>query len=69
MTGYSAIPQMPEALVVAVTNTDRNRDMPVPQSYGKGGLNLGNEFISQESQKIAFPDGRGDFEVVRCATG
>lgn len=37
MTGYSAIPQMPEAIVVAITNTNRNRDMPIPQSYGKGG--------------------------------
>jgi uncharacterized protein len=37
MTGYSTIPQMPEVIVVAVTNTDRNRDMPVPQQYGKGG--------------------------------
>jgi hypothetical protein len=37
MTSYSAIPQMPEALVVGVTNTDRNRDMPIPQEYGKGG--------------------------------
>ena len=37
LSGYSTIPQMPEALVVAITNTERNRDMPVPQSYGKGG--------------------------------
>jgi pimeloyl-ACP methyl ester carboxylesterase len=37
MTDYSAIPQMPEAIVVAVSNTDRNRDMPIPQEYGKGG--------------------------------
>jgi pimeloyl-ACP methyl ester carboxylesterase len=37
MTGYSTVPQMPEALVVAVINTDRNRDMPIPQAYGKGG--------------------------------
>jgi hypothetical protein len=27
---------MPEALVVAVTNTNRERDMPIPQEYGKG---------------------------------
>lgn len=37
MTGYAAIPQMPEALVVAIPNTDRNRDMPIPQQYGRGG--------------------------------
>jgi len=36
MTGYSAIPQMPEALVVGVPNTDRNRDMPIPPEYGHG---------------------------------
>jgi len=37
MTGYAAIPQIPEALVVAILNTDRNRDMPIPQQYGRGG--------------------------------
>src|SRR5262249_7981082 len=37
MTGYAAIPQMPEALVVAIPNNDRNRDMPIPQQYSKGG--------------------------------
>ena len=36
MAGYSAIPQMPEALVVGVPNTDRNRDMPIPPEYGHG---------------------------------
>lgn len=48
MTGYSAIPQMPEALVVAVTNTNRNRDMPVPQSYGKGGEENFLAFLADE---------------------
>jgi thiol-disulfide isomerase/thioredoxin/pimeloyl-ACP methyl ester carboxylesterase len=37
MTGYASIPQMPEALVIGVINTNRNRDMPIPQSYGNGG--------------------------------
>src|SRR5262245_38839748 len=37
MTGYSAIPQMPDAIIVAVTNADRNRDMPVQGAYGRGG--------------------------------
>src|ERR1051325_11564499 len=37
MNGYSAIPASPEALVVAIPNTDRNRDMPIPQAHGKGG--------------------------------
>ena len=35
MISYSAIPQMPEALVVGVSNTDRNRDMPIPQKSAK----------------------------------
>jgi uncharacterized protein len=48
MTGYSAIPQMPEALVVGVTNTDRNRDMPVPQEYGKGGEDNFLAFLADE---------------------
>src|SRR5262245_19532596 len=48
MTGYSAIPQMPEALVVAITNTDRNRDMPVPESYGKGGEENFLAFLADE---------------------
>jgi hypothetical protein len=48
MTGYSTIPQMPEALVVAITNTDRNRDMPVPRAYGKGGEENFLGFLSDE---------------------
>jgi enterochelin esterase-like enzyme len=39
---------MPEALVVAITNTDRNRDMPVPQSYGKGGEENFLTFLADE---------------------
>ncbi len=35
MTGGSEFPQMPEAIVVAVTNTNRERDMPIPQEYAK----------------------------------
>jgi uncharacterized protein len=48
MTGYSAIPQMPEALVVAIPNTDRNRDMPIPQAYGKGGEEKFLAFLADE---------------------
>ncbi|HSB10097.1 MAG TPA: redoxin domain-containing protein [Blastocatellia bacterium] len=48
MTGYSAIPQMPEALVVAITNTNRNRDMPIPESYGKGGEENFLAFLADE---------------------
>lgn len=48
MTGYSLIPQMPEALVVAVINTNRNRDMPIPQEYGKGGEEKFLAFLADE---------------------
>jgi hypothetical protein len=48
MAGYSAIPQMPEALVVGVTNTDRNRDMPIPQEYGRGGEEKFLAFLADE---------------------
>lgn len=34
MNYFSEIPQMPEAVVVGIQNTDRNRDMPIPQQYG-----------------------------------
>ncbi|MEO6394068.1 MAG: alpha/beta hydrolase-fold protein [Pyrinomonadaceae bacterium] len=37
LTSAVAIPQIPEAIIVAVMNTDRNRDMPVPTEYGKRG--------------------------------
>jgi uncharacterized protein len=37
MTGYSSVPQMPEAIVVAVINVNRNRDMPIPEGYGQAG--------------------------------
>src|ERR1044072_6377818 len=48
MTGYSEFPQMPEALVVAIINTDRNRDMPIPQMYGKGGEENFLAFLADE---------------------
>src|SRR5262249_60633927 len=32
MSGASAIPQMPEAPVVPITNTDPNRNIPFPQA-------------------------------------
>ena len=34
MNYFSEIPQMPEAIVLGIQNTDRNRDMPIPQQYG-----------------------------------
>lgn len=48
MTEYSAIPQMPEALVVAVVNTNRNRDMPIPEGYGKAGEEKFLAFLADE---------------------
>ena len=48
MTGYSEFPQMPEALVIAVINTDRNRDMPIPQMYGRGGEENFLAFLADE---------------------
>jgi hypothetical protein len=49
MNYSSEIPQMPEAVIVGVTNTERDRDMPVPQQYGitNGEKNFMN-FIKQE---------------------
>jgi enterochelin esterase-like enzyme len=32
----SEIPQAPEMIVVGIPNTDRQRDMPIPQRYGQG---------------------------------
>jgi uncharacterized protein len=48
LNGGSAVPQMPEALVVGITNTDRNRDMPIPQGYGKGGEEKFLAFLADE---------------------
>jgi uncharacterized protein len=48
MTSYSAIPQMPEALVVAVTNANRNRDMPIPEGYGQAGEEKFLAFLTDE---------------------
>jgi hypothetical protein len=48
MTGYSLIPQMPEALIIGVANTNRNRDMPIPQEYGKGGEENLLAFLADE---------------------
>ena len=48
MTSYSGIPQMPEAIVVAVINANRNRDMPPPQDFNKGGQENFLAFITEE---------------------
>jgi hypothetical protein len=49
MTGASEFPQMAEALVVAVPNTNRERDMPIPQEYSKSiGKNNFLAFLADE---------------------
>jgi len=48
MAGSSPIPQMPEAIVVAIVNSDRNRDMPVPNAYGKKGESNFLAFLTDE---------------------
>ena len=49
MNYNSEIPQMPEALVIGIENTERNRDMPIPQQYGeeKGEDNF-MKFVKEE---------------------
>lgn len=49
MNYSSEIPQMPEAIVVGIPNTNRDRDMPLPQQYGVGnGEEKFKNFIKNE---------------------
>jgi len=49
MNYSSEVPQMPEAIVVGIPNTNRLRDMPIPQQYGMGkGENNFMKFIQEE---------------------
>jgi uncharacterized protein len=48
MSEYSAIPQMPEVIVAAVVNANRNRDMPIPEGYGKAGEENFLAFLADE---------------------
>lgn len=48
MNGYSAIPQMPEVIIAAVINANRNRDMPIPEGYGKAGETNFLAFLADE---------------------
>ena len=48
MADSSSIPQMPDAIVVAIVNSDRNRDMPVPNAYGKNGESNFLAFLTHE---------------------
>lgn len=36
MHHYNEMPLVPDMFIVGITNTDRGRDMPVPQEYGNG---------------------------------
>ena len=67
MTENSSIPQMPEALVVAVVNTDRNRDMPPPRDYAKGGQAKFLAFLGDEL--IPFLDKRYRTQPLRVLVG
>lgn len=44
----SEVPQMPEAVIVGIPNTRRNRDMPVPRSYGSNDEKNFMQFIISE---------------------
>jgi hypothetical protein len=48
MNYSSEIPQMPEAVVVGITNTDRMRDMPIPQQFGEKGEENFRRFLIEE---------------------
>ncbi|MBK9315983.1 MAG: hypothetical protein IPM55_17330 [Acidobacteria bacterium] len=48
MTTASELPQMPEAIVVGIMNKNRLRDMPIPQTYGKGGEERFLSFLADE---------------------
>lgn len=49
MNYSSEIPQIPEAIVVGIPNTDRDSDMPIPQQYGENkGENNFMKFILEE---------------------
>lgn len=67
MTGYSAIPQMPEALVVGIVNLNRNRDMPIPEAYGKGGEAKFLSFLADEV--IPLIEGKYRTEPLRILLG
>jgi len=44
----SEIPQMPEAVIVGIPNTDRNRDMPMPSALDGLGEKNFSQFVSDE---------------------
>ena len=48
MTTASELPQMPEAIVVGIPNSNRLRDMPIPQTYGNGGEERFLSFLADE---------------------
>jgi len=44
----SELPQMPEAIIVGIPNTSRNRDMPVPSAYGNEDEKNFMQFLTTE---------------------
>jgi enterochelin esterase-like enzyme len=67
LSGYVTLPRMPEVLVVAVRNTDRNRDMPVPEAYGRGGEERFLKFLADEL--APFIDARYRTQLLRILLG
>ncbi|MBL7991473.1 MAG: hypothetical protein JNN25_08550 [Candidatus Kapabacteria bacterium] len=59
LTGSISLPQMPEAIIVSISNTNRDRDMPVPQVFSqtKGAENflrfLTDELVSLINKRYA----------------
>jgi hypothetical protein len=67
MTTASELPQMPEAIIVAISNTDRMRDMPIPEEYGKRGEDKFLGFIADEL--VPAVDARYRTEHLRVLAG
>lgn len=67
MTTASELPQMPEAIVVAIPNTNRGRDMPVPQQYGRGGEENFLAFLADEL--VPFIEARYRTQPLRVLIG
>lgn len=67
MTTASELPQMPEAIVVAIPNTNRGRDMPIPQQYGRGGEENFLAFLADEL--VPFIAARYRTEPLRVLIG
>lgn len=67
MATASELPQMPEAIVVGIPNTNRGRDMPIPQQYGRGGEENFLAFLADEL--APFIDQRYRTQPLRVLVG